>query len=149
MKVSKNPGDSIVTHALGSCLGIVVYDPVAKVGGILHAMLPQSSVNPAKAQANPYAFVDVGTPKYLDKILMAGAQKSRLVVKVAGGSAMSAGADMFAVGKRNFLILRKVLWKQGLRIKNQDVGGTISRTLYLDLDSGRTWIVSRGKQWDL
>jgi len=56
---------------------------------------------------------------------------------------------MFAVGKHNFFMLRKVLWKESLMIKNQGVGGTISRMLYLDLDSGRTWIVSKGKEWDL
>jgi chemotaxis protein CheD len=149
MKVSRSPGDIIVTHALGSCLGIVLYDPVAKVGGILHAMLPQASVNPAKAEANPYAFVDVGTPAYIQQALAAGAQKNRLVVRVAGGAAMSTGADMFAVGKRNFLMLRKVLWKQGLMIKNQDVGGTISRTLYLEIETGQSWIVSRGEKWSL
>ena len=149
MKLSRSADDIIVTHALGSCLGIVLYDPVAKVGGIHHAMLPQASVNPAKAEANPYAFVDVGTPAYIQAALAAGAAKNRLVVKVAGGAAMNSGADMFAVGKRNFLMLRKILWKQGLMIKNQDVGGTISRTLYLELATGQTWIVSRGEKWSL
>jgi len=67
----------------------------------------------------------------------------------AGGASMSTRAYMFAVGKRNFFMLRKVLWKESLMIKNQGVGGTISRMLYLDLDSGRTWIVSKGKEWDL
>lgn len=149
MKLARAEGDIIVTHALGSCLGIVLYDPVARVGGILHAMLPQASVNPQKAEANPFAFVDVGTPAYIQQALAAGAQKSRLVVKVAGGAAMNNGADMFAVGKRNFLMLRKVLWQQGLMIRNQDVGGTISRTLYLEIATGQTWIVSRGEKWSL
>ena len=63
MKVSSDPADVIVTHALGTCLGIVVHDPVARVGGMLHVMLPTSTINPDKARLNPYMFVDTGVPE--------------------------------------------------------------------------------------
>ena len=64
MKVSNQPNDVLVTHALGSCLGIAVHDSVARVGGIFHVMLPTASVNPGKANENPFMFVDTGTPLF-------------------------------------------------------------------------------------
>lgn len=149
MKISKNAGDVIVTHALGSCLGITVYDPVAVVGGIFHVMLPSSDVNPDKAKINPYMFVDKGTPSFFKKLYASGADKSRVVVKVAGGAALGSGNDFFAIGKRNFVALKKLFWQNGIIIRGEDLGGSISRTLYLELSNGRVWISSGGKEWDL
>ncbi len=149
MKVSKQPGDIVVTHALGSCLGITVYDPVSTVGGIFHVMLPSSDVNPEKAKKNPYMFVDKGTPAFFQKLYSSGADKKRIIVKVAGGAALGSGDDFFAIGKRNFLMLRKLFWKNGIMIKGEDVGGSISRTLFLDMSNGRTWLSSGGREWDL
>ncbi len=83
MKLGKK-GDVLVTHALGSCLGLMVYDPQAQVGGLLHAMLPLSKINPEKAASNPYMFVDIGVPKLFKEIYRIGGEKSRLVVKAAG-----------------------------------------------------------------
>ena len=112
MKISATPGELIVTHALGSCLGIALHDPVAKVGGILHVPLPLSSMAPEKAKANPYMFVDTGLPKFFREAYAAGAAKERLVVKVAGGANLNSGrSDRFAIGKRNRVVLRKLFWK--------------------------------------
>ena len=151
MKISKQKNDVIVTHALGSCLGIVAFDPAAGVGGMFHAMLPNASVNPDKAKSNPYMFVDVGTPLFFKELYKHGADKKNLIVKVCGGASIGAADkdDYFAIGKRNFVMLRKLFWTNGIIIKNQDVGGSISRTLYLDLKDGRTWILSGGKEWEL
>ncbi len=139
----------LVTHALGSCLGIAAYDPEVPVGGILHVMLPTSSVNPEKAKANPYMFVDVGVPQLFKQLYAMGAEKRRIVVKVAGGANISGGSDFFAIGKRNFVILRKLFWKNGIMISGQDVAGSISRTMYLDISTGRTWLQSSGREWEL
>ncbi len=84
MKVSRQPEEVLVTHALGSCLGVAVYDPVARVGGILHFMLPDSSLDPAKGQSHPHMFADTGLPQLFRECYRLGAQKSRLRVKVAG-----------------------------------------------------------------
>jgi chemotaxis protein CheD len=150
MKISNQPDDVVVTHALGSCLGIAVHDPVAKVGGIFHVMLPSASVNPNKANDNPFMFVDTGTPLFFKQVYSAGAKKNRLVVKVAGGAAIGKGdEDFFAIGKRNFVMLRKLFWKNGIMINGQDVGGNIARTMFLEVASGRTWLQSRGREWDL
>ena len=149
MRICQGNGDIIVTHALGSCLGIAIHDPQACVGGILHVMLPASNVSPEKAQANPLMFVDTGVPLLFKEAYAAGAARDRLVVKVAGGASFGDGQDFFAIGKRNYVALRKLLWKNGIMIAAEDVGGNISRTLFLEVGSGRTWIQSQGRKWDL
>jgi len=83
MKISDKPGDVIVTHALGSCLGIAAHDPQAEVGGIFHAMLPSFEVNPAKAKDKPMMFIDLGTPIFFKSLYKYGCQKERLVIKVS------------------------------------------------------------------
>ena len=142
-------GDIVVTHALGSCLGIAIYDPATHVGGILHVMLPNASVSPDKAKKSPLMFVDAGVPIFFREAYQAGAVKGRLVVKVAGGAALGCNKDFFAIGKRNIVVLRKLFWQNGIMIASSDVGGNIARTMYLELETGRTWLQSKGREWDL
>jgi chemotaxis protein CheD len=138
MKTSAQKGDVIITYALGSCLGITVYDPVTRVGGMLHAMLPQSSIDSRKASDNPYMFVDTGVPELFRECYRLGGQKERLVVKVAGGACALGKEedDYFQIGKRNIVMFRKLLWKNGVLLAAHDVGGNYSRTMTLDIDSG-------------
>jgi len=138
MAVSKDPDDSIITHALGSCLGITIHDPVAQVGGLLHVMLPLSTIDPSKASSRPYMFVDTGVPRLFLECYKLGAQKSRVILKVAGGASSKANPDddYFEIGKRNFIMLRKLLWKNGMLIKAHDVGGSDSRTMSLAVGTG-------------
>ncbi len=146
-RVSANPEDVIITYALGSCLGITVYDPVARVGGMLHVQLPQSSISPEKRQNAPATFVDTGVPMLFKAAYAAGAQKSRLIVKVAGGASTSAGEsdDRFQIGKRNILALRQLLWKNGVMIEAEDVGGVNNaRTVSLELQTGLVSLRSQG-----
>ena len=147
MKVSGKKGDVIVTHALGSCLGIAVHDPVAFVGGLLHVMLPLSTIDPAKAERNPLMFVDTGFPRLLIECFKAGALKQRLEIRAAGGanSQQKGENDFFQIGKRNFIILRKLLWKDGLLLKSYDVGGSNSRTMALEIGTGKVTIRSGGQ----
>jgi len=147
MKVSATKGDQIVTHALGSCLGIAVHDPVASAGGLLHVMLPLSTIDPVKADRNPLMFVDTGFPMLLTECFKAGAHKQRLEVRVAGGanSQPNGENDFFQIGKRNFVILRKLLWKDGLLLKSYDVGGSNSRTMALEIGTGRVTIRTGGQ----
>lgn len=140
MKVARGADDLIITHALGSCLGITAYDPTARVGGLLHAMLPQGSLNTEKAVENPYMFVDTGLPRLFEACYRQGAIKNRLVITVSGGAAMKSvgggGDDFFQIGKRNIVMLRKTLWNEGILLKASDVGGDVARTLTLDISSG-------------
>lgn len=150
MKFSGQSDDVIVTHALGSCLGVSAHDPEANVGGLLHVMMPVSSVNPDKAKLNPFMFVDTALPAMFKSLYAMGAQKNRLVVKVAGGANVQNGrSDRFAIGKRNYISLKKVFWKNGILIQSEDVGGTKARTMYLHIDTGRVRLSSGGKEWDL
>lgn len=149
MKLSNRPGDVLITHALGSCIGITIYDPVAVVGGLLHFMLPDSAVNRQRAQDNPWMFADVGIPLFFKKAYELGASKSHLIVKVAGGAQFLDDKEFFAIGKRNHTMMRKVFWQNGILIKAEHTGGTISRTMYLEMDGGRVWLTSGGKEIEL
>ena len=148
MKVGKD-GDMIVTHALGSCLGLTVYDPVAKVGGLLHAMLPLSKINKEKAEKNPYMFVDTGVPELFRDVFKLGGQKSQLIVKAAGCGQPLGNNEIFKIGERNFTVLKKLLWKNNVMLKAQTVGGSDSRTVYFDLATGQVMISSKGVKKEL
>ncbi len=136
MKVSNTPGDILVTYSLGSCIGVLIWDPVAKVGGILHYMLPDSTLDKEKAQAKPFMFADTGIPRLFKETYKFGAEKSRLVVKVVGGSQIMDDAGVFNIGKRNYMVLRKIFWKNKIMIAKEDVGGTANRTVSLDIATG-------------
>ncbi|MDX2052209.1 MAG: chemotaxis protein CheD [Polyangiaceae bacterium] len=149
-RVSKDRTQSIITHALGSCLGITVFDEVAGVGGMLHVMMPDSKVALDRAEAFPATFVDTGLPLLFKSSYALGASKSRMVLKVAGGASFGDEAqDVFQIGKRNMVALRKMLWKNGVMIKAEDTGGHESRTLELELGTGRVTVRSGGELREL
>ncbi|MGD9200704.1 MAG: chemotaxis protein CheD [Chitinispirillia bacterium] len=145
MKVSNTVGDILVTHALGSCIGIAIYDINAQVGGILHYMLPLSKVNDEKAKENPYMFGDTGIPELFNSAYKLGAQKEQIRVIMSGGAQVIEKRDFFAIGKRNITIARKMFWKNNVLISAEHVGGNIPRTLYLEIGTGNTWITSHGE----
>jgi chemotaxis protein CheD len=142
-------GDLIVTHALGSCLGLMVYDPVARIGGLLHAMLPLSSINPQKAAANPYMFVDTGVPQLFKSLYAIGGQRSRMTVKAAGCGQPLGDHEIFKIGARNYIVLKKLLWKNNILLEAEDVGGAESRTVHFDISTGQTIINSKGVRNEL
>ena len=135
MKTGRD-GDILITHALGSCLGLMIYDPAAKVGGLLHAMLPTSQINPEKAQANPFMFVDTGVPRLFNEVYRLGGKKSRMVIKAAGCGIPLGNNEVFRIGDRNFTMLKKLLWKDNVMLEAQDIGGGESRTVHFDVSTG-------------
>lgn len=143
MKLGKR-GDVLVTHALGSCLGLMVYDPQAQVGGLLHAMLPLSKINPEKAANNPYMFVDIGVPKLFKEIYRIGGEKRRLIVKAAGCGEPLGKNEIFKIGERNFTVLKKLLWKNNVLLDAKAVGGSSGRTVHFDITNGEVKISSNG-----
>ncbi|MBD3344730.1 MAG: chemotaxis protein CheD [Chitinivibrionales bacterium] len=149
MKACRGNGDMIVTHALGSCIGIAIHDPVAGVGGILHYMLPLSKVDPPKAQKNPFMFGDTGIPLLFREAYKLGAKKENLRVVMAGGAQVFEKKDFFDIGNRNIVIARKMFWRNGVMIAAEHVAGHIPRTLYLDVDTGESWFTSHGQRGDL
>jgi chemotaxis protein CheD len=138
MKVSNDPAVVLATYSLGSCIGLSIYDPLARVGGILHYMLPESSLAVAKSKRNPYMFGDTGIPLLFKETYKLGAKKSRMKIKVVGGSQILDQDGLFNIGKRNYLILRKMFWKNNVLIDFEDVGGSVNRTLKLAIGTGQT-----------
>jgi len=136
----------IVTYSLGSCLGVTVYDPGKKIGGLLHLMLPDSSIDAAKAASLPYMFVDTGVPRLFHAAYNLGADRSRLVVKVAGGAQMLDQQGIFNIGIRNVSALEKIIAQNGLRIHAADTGGLSSRTVRLDLTNGNVSVKTPGSE---
>ncbi len=145
MRISNNPNDILITYSLGSCIGVTVYDPVLRLGGMIHCMLPLSKVDREKAKLRPYMFVDTGMQKMLALLYESGMRKARALVNVAGGARVLDSQGVFKIGERNFTVLRKILWKNGLLMQTQEVGGNRSRTISLDVDTGRFSIKSGGK----
>jgi chemotaxis protein CheD len=149
MKLSTNAGDVLVTHALGSCIGVAIHDSVSCVGGILHYMLPLSSVDDAKAKQNPFMFGDTGIPLLFEEAYRLGAKKEHLRVVIAGGAQVFEDRDFFDIGKRNTIIARKLFWKNNILIAAENVGGHAPRTLFVEIGSGTTYFTTRGERFDL
>lgn len=143
-RVSNNPLDILVTHALGSCIAVVLYDPVARVAGLLHYMLPESSLDPEKAATRPCIFADTGIPLLLQSAFQLGAAKARSVVMATGGAQMLDPNGTFNIGHRNHIAMRKVLWKAGVIVRQEDIGGTSSRTVRIDVAGGRVQLRTAG-----
>lgn len=143
MKIGRS-GDMLVTHALGSCLGLMAFDPVARLGGLLHAMLPLSNINPEKALANPAMFVDTGVPLLFKALYEQGAVKGRLVVKAAGCGNPMGRNEVFKIGERNYTVLKKLLWKNNILLEAEDVGGPVSRTIHFEVSTGQVLLSSNG-----
>jgi chemotaxis protein CheD len=146
LAVSGDPTTTLITYSLGSCIGLTIWDPVACVGGMLHYMLPESQLAPEKAKSSPAMFCDTGVPKLFRAAYELGAVKTRLVVRVAGGSQLLDDHGTFNIGKRNYLALRKLFWKNGILITAEDVGGAVSRTVKLDVGVGTVTVKSRNQE---
>ena len=143
-KLTSEPDQTLVTYALGSCIAVAIHDPVAKVGGMLHFMLPESSLDPEKAQKNPHMFADTGIPLLFRTAYGLGAEKKRLQVGVFGGAQVMDDSSMFNIGKRNHAALRKIFWKAGVFIHKEAVGGTTARTVRLDVSTGKMFLRGPG-----
>ena len=137
LKVSKNPDDVLVTFALGSCIAVAIYDPLIKVGGLLHYMLPDSTLDPQKAQGQPGMFADTGIPLLFKSCYRLGGEKKRMIVKVAGGASILDDANFFRIGQKNITALRKIFWKNNVMIDAEDTGSNCNRTVRLNLANGK------------
>jgi chemotaxis protein CheD len=136
MAVSNNSQVILSTYALGSCIGVIAYDPVSKVGGILHLMLPDSTISPDKAAKQPAMFANTGLPLLFRAMGGLKAERSRVRIFVAGGAGMLSGQDPFKIGERNSAVTLDFLSKNGLYVSHKDVGGSINRTVHLEIGTG-------------
>ena len=144
LAVSNNQSIVLTTYSLGSCLGIAIYDPAVKVGGLLHLMLPDSKLDTTKAEANPAMFVDSGMNALLRAADQLQADRRRLQVFVAGGAQILDDGGFFNIGKRNYEALRVVLERERLKITAEAVGGQVNRTMCLRLISGLVTLKTSG-----
>jgi chemotaxis protein CheD len=147
-KTGRNPA-SLISYGLGSCVGIALFDTVAKVGGLAHIMLPDSTQ--ARATDNPAKFADTALPLMLSEIIKLGAVKSRITAKIAGGAQMftfTNTTDIMRVGERNAEAVRLVLKKLEIRLIAEDTGGNYGRTVELKLDTGvfRVKTIDKGEK---
>jgi len=145
MKVSNDPGSELITYSLGSCIGISIYDAVAKVGGMLHFMLPESGLDKKKAHKKPFMFADTGIPRLFKAAYELGGNKGRMRVIVTGGSQVLDQQGFFNIGKRNQMAVRKIFHRNNVIVDFSDVGGNSNRTLRLAIKDGQTGLKVSGQ----
>jgi len=148
-KVSNDPANVLITYSLGSCIAVCLYDSVTQAGGMLHYQLPDSKVDPDRANEKPFMFADTGMQILVNKLMSMGASKKRMHVKIAGGAEMDTGPKGFDIGKRNYLAIRKIMWKNGMFIDAEDVGGHTPRNMYLNIGNGNVTVRANGLERSL
>ena len=149
IKATGTPGDEIKTYALGSCVAVILYDKKAKIAGMIHVALPDSAVNTEKAQSLPGYFADTGLPILLKDFKKLGGDRKTTVIKIAGGSSIMDANKTFDIGKRNAIAVKRYLWKHGLGVMKEDIGGDISRTVSIDVDTGKLSLSNAKNKWEL
>jgi chemotaxis protein CheD len=141
MKVARAP-DQLYSLGLGSCIGVAIYDPATKIGGLIHILLPSmkgfENGNHVRTK-----FADSGIAELVEAVIKAGASRARLKAKMAGGASMFAiksTSDVHEVGKRNILSTRETLKNLGIDLIAYDTGGNKGRTIIFDIETGQLTI---------
>jgi chemotaxis protein CheD len=147
--VSNDPGVTLATYGLGSCLAVAVHDPVARAGGLIHLMLPDSSFDTGKAAGHPAMFVDTGIPALFRAAYKLGAEKHRMIIYAAGGAEILDDSGGFNVGARNHAALRALLAQHDLRLQAEHVGGQDGRTLCLNVATGEVRVKLSGQPGEI
>lgn len=144
MKITRNDG-GLITYALGSCVGICVYDPVIRLAGMIHIMLPEA---PTRGNMdNMFKYADSGLTEMLRKMDKFGAVRSRSTAKIAGGAKMfdiPGDQSLGNIGKRNGESVKAVLKQQGVRVAREELGGSTARTVEFYAENGMVKIRSYG-----
>lgn len=143
MKMAQNSG-MLITYALGSCIGICLYDQKIKLGALIHIMLP---LNMEPGRKNTMKYADTGIRETLRMMESKGASRSRITAKIAGGAKMFEikGGSLSNIGQRNIESVRNTLKREGVKLLQEDVGGTVARTLLFDVSTGLGCVRCYGK----
>ncbi len=144
MKMAQYQGE-LITYALGSCIGICLYDPKLKLAAMVHIMLP---LNMEAGRKNPMKYADTGIRETLKEMEKKGAMRSRMIAKIAGGAKMfevSGNGSLGNIGQRNIESVRMTLKREGIRLVAENTGGSVARTLSFDPATGQGCIKSYGK----
>jgi chemotaxis protein CheD len=139
--ICDDPTATLVTHGLGSCVGVTAYDPIRKIGAMLHYLLPLSGEKAGSIQFNPFQFGDSGLEAMFNALAQKGCRKEDLRITIAGGASMSKSpeTDHFQIGKRNITVARKTFWRYNILISAEHV----------EMSTGKTYITSQGVRVDL
>lgn len=150
--ISSKPGDIVKTMALGSCVGVIFLAPQKNAVGLAHVALPDSKIGESKAAKLPGYFADIAVPYLIRefKTRFEVRRSSELIIKLAGGGSIMDPNGTFNIGKRNVLAIRKLLWQRRLGAISEDVGKNFSRTVWVEVDTGKCFISSPGRGiWEL
>lgn len=140
--VSKHPENTLITYALGPCLGITCFDPETSLTGLIHCQLPLSKDDPSSSANQPARYVDTGVTLLLTEMQAMGATLERMSICVAGGAQISEGDSVFNIGQRNHNVFRKLMWKNALIVDAEDIGGTRPRTLSIEVGTGDVFVTT-------
>ena len=144
MKMTRDDG-MLITYALGSCIGICLYDPVLRLAALVHVMLP---LNMETGRKSPLKYADTGIRETLRQMEARGAKRNRVTAKIAGGARMfdvPGNGSLGNIGQRNIESVHMTLKKEGVRLLKEDVGGSVARTLLFDAATGQACVRSYGK----
>ena len=144
MGATRSVGTVVKTYGLGSCVAIVMLDPKTRTIGMDHVALPDSTVDKKKAERLPGYFADTGIPALLQRMTDMGCnpQGRGFIVKLIGGASMINADEVFNIGNRNVLAIKKILWKYRMGATAEQLGGTISRTVQVEVATGKVLVTS-------
>ena len=144
MKMAQHNG-MLITYALGSCIGICLYDPKVKLGAMIHIMLP---LNMEAGRKNTMKYADTGIRETLKMMEAKGASRARITAKIAGGAKMFeiSGGSLGNIGQRNIESVRMNLKREGIKLLKEDVGGNVARTLLFDVSNGMGCVRCYGRK---
>ena len=149
MKISNTPADVLITYSLGASVGIALYDPKERIGGLMHCMLPLAEVNPEEAEEEPCMFIDTGIQAMMRSLETMGAKQENMIAKVSGGAQLLGENTFTRIGARNLVALRKCLWRNNLLLAAEDTGGCATRTMQLKIDNGEAEVRCEGRTYIL
>ena len=144
-KISHNP-DTLATSALGSCVGVTLYDPGLKIGGLAHIMLPDSSM--ARERGNPAKFADTAIEAMVEELTKRGTECSHVEAKLVGGACMFSFAGkspLMDIGQKNVTAVKRVLCGKGIRIVAEDTGKNYGRCVEFCCSTGKLKVKSLTK----
>ncbi len=149
MKFANRPRHVLITHSLGSCLGVTAYDPYTRIGAMIHCLLPDGTLNPGKCKENPFMFVNSGVPEMVRRLLARNVKRENIIMKAAGCAHMMNIVNKFDTGQKNWAMLEHILTKNSFKLASSDIGGTIPRTMRLYIETGVVEVSSLRKVWTI
>lgn len=152
MGVTRSPGHELKTLALGSCVALVILDPKTRCIAMAHIVLPDSAVDPARGEKRPGHFADTAVSALIGEMAKLGAdgKAKGVIIKIVGGASIADSNNTFNIGRRNVLAVKKALWQLGLGPLAEDVGGRISRSVAVSVETGIVHVKAPGRdQWRL